>query len=314
MTDQIVVLAYGAVGRATTAMLLRQGRTVTVAQRTPPTDLPAGTNFRHCDVLDAQAVSAVVKGASQVVAAIGFQYDGRIWRNAWPKAMTNIVAACEIHRARLVFVDNLYMYGPQDVPLREDLPLTSFGIKPAVRSEITRIWMASAAAGKVKVATIRAPDFYGPGVALSQLGEQVFGALAKGKRATLIVPPDMPHDFAYVPDFARAVVTLLVAPDEDFGQAWHVPCAPIKTPREIIALGAAALGVKPRIMALPLWSLPVLGCAVPMLRAFPEMRFQWDRPYHVDARKFSQRFWSDATPFAIGAPATAISFRQDEVT
>jgi hypothetical protein len=39
------------------------------------------------------------------------------------------------------------------------------------------------------------------------------------------------------------------------------------------------------------------------------MRFQWDRPYRVDARKFANQFWSDATPFEVGAPATALSFK-----
>jgi nucleoside-diphosphate-sugar epimerase len=130
-------------------VLTEQGCAVTVAQRTPPPDLPVGATFQRCDVLDAEAVAAVIKGASQVVASIGFQYDGRIWRYAWPKAMTNIVSACETCRARLVFVDNLYMYGPRDVPLREDMSLTSFGIKPLVRAETTRIWMAAAAAGRV---------------------------------------------------------------------------------------------------------------------------------------------------------------------
>ena len=53
---------------------------------------------------------------------------------------------------------------------------------------------------------------------------------------------DMPHDIAYVPDYARAVVSLLDAPDDAFGQAWHVPCAPIRTPREL--LGARRGGAR----------------------------------------------------------------------
>ncbi len=148
-----------------------------------------------------------------------------------------------------------------------------------------------------------------PAVTQSHLGELAFGAIANGSRATLIAPPDTPHDFAYVPDIARAVLTLLDAPDDVFGQAWHMPCAPIRTPREILQLGAEALGVKLRITALPLWSLPIMGVGSPMMREMAEMRFQWDRPYRVDARKFATRFWSDVTPFEVGARATALSFR-----
>ena len=125
----------------------------------------------------------------------------------------------------------------------------------------------------------------------------------------LVAPPDTPHDFAYVPDIARAVLSLLDSPDDAYGQAWNIPCAPTRTPREILALGAAAIGVKPKVQAIPLGLLPALGLAVPFLREVAEMRFLFDRPYRVDARKFEGRFWSDVTPFEVGAAATARSFR-----
>ena len=189
------------------------------------------------------------------------------------------------------------------------MPLTDFGVKPAARAAATRIWMAASEEGRLRVAALRAPDFYGPGAAQAHLGETAFGALARGKAATLIGSPDTPHDFAYVPDFARAVVTLLDASDDAFGQAWHVPCAPTRTPREILALGAAALGVKPRVSGLPTWALGPLGLFVPMLRELREMSFQWDRPYRVNSSRFAARFWGDATPFEVGAPATALWFR-----
>ncbi len=311
MSSAIVVVGFGAVGRATTEALIGRGTAVRVVQRSRPADLPRGATFQACDVLDATSIRQAIDGASQVVVAIGFPYVGATWRASWPPAMENLVNACAASRARMVFVDNLYMYGPQHEPLREEMPLTNHGTKPAVRAEITRIWMAASAAGRVQIAALRAPDFYGPGVTLSHLGEMAFAALANGRRATLIAPPDTPHDFAYVPDIARAVLTLLDAPDDAFGQAWHMPCAPTRTPRQILQLGADALRVKLRITTLPLWLLPIMGVASPSLREIAEMRFQWDRPYRVDARKFAERFWSDVTPFEIGARATALSFRTD---
>jgi nucleoside-diphosphate-sugar epimerase len=309
MSEEVVIVGYGPVGAATAALLCARGSAVRIAQRTPPKALPAGATFVRCDVLDADSVRSALAGARQVVLAIGFPYVGAVWREAWPRTMTNFVAACAATGARLVFVDNLYMYGPQTTPLAETTPLVPYGVKPAARVEATRIWMAASAAGRLRVAALRAPDFYGPGVAQSHLGETAFGALARGKAAQTIGSPDMPHEFAYVPDFARAVVTLLDAPDDAFGQAWHVPCAPTRTRREILTVGAAALGVKLRVAALPLWALGPLGTFVPILREMREMRFQWDRPYRVDSRRFAERFWADATPFEVGAPATARWFR-----
>jgi nucleoside-diphosphate-sugar epimerase len=308
-SEAITIVGYGPVGRATAHLLSAQGRAVRVAQRTAPKSLPPLATFVTCDALDEISVRAAIAGASQVVLAVGHPYVGAVWKEAWPRTMTNFVEACAASGARLIFVDNLYMYGPRDAPLTEVMPLADFGVKPAARSAATRIWMETSQRGRVRVTALRAPDFYGPGVGLSWLGDTGFAALAKGKAATLIGSPDTPHDFAYVPDFARAVVTLIEAPDDAFGQAWHVPCAPIRTPREIFALGAAALGVPLRVRALPLWSLGAMGLLVPALREMREMSFQWDRPYRVDSSRFAKRFWSDATPFEVGAPATALSFR-----
>ncbi len=309
MSEEIGIFGFGPVGAATAALLGPRGRAVCVAQRNAPKKLPAGASFRRCDALDADSVRGAVAGLRQVVLAIGFPYVGAVWREAWPRAMTNFVEACAATGARLVFVDNLYMYGPQTQPLSETTPLTPYGVKPATRVAVTRIWMAASEAGRLRVAALRAPDFYGPGAAQAHLGEAAFGALARGKGANVIGSPDTPHDFAHVPDFARAVVTLIDAPDDAFGQAWHVPSAPTRTPREILALGAAALGVKPRVSGLPIWALGPLGLFVPVLGEMREMRFQWDRPYRVDSSRFARRFWADATPFEVGAPATALWFR-----
>ncbi len=309
MSEEIGIFGFGAVGAATAALLSARGEAVRVAQRSPPPEMPERAAFVRCDALDADSVRGALAGLQQVVLAIGLPYVGRLWREAWPRAMTNFVEGCAATGARLVFVDNLYMYGPQTAPLRETMALTDFGAKPAARAAATRIWMAASEKGRLRVAALRAPDFYGPGAAQAHLGETAFGALARGKAATLIGSPDTPHDFAYVPDFARAVVTLLDASDDAFGQAWHVPCAPTRAPREILALGAAALGVKPRVSGLPTWALGPLGLFVPMLRELREMSFQWDRPYRVNSSRFAARFWGDATPFEVGAPATALWFR-----
>lgn len=309
MSESIAVMGYGPVGEATVRILAARGDKVRVGQRSRPKSLPEGATFAPCDALDAASVHAFVAGASQVVLAVGFPYFGKVWRDAWPRAMSNAVEACSATGARLVFVDNLYMYGPREAPLTEETPLVDYGVKPASRAAATRIWQAASKAGRLRVAAVRAPDFYGPGVAVSALGERAFGALAKGKAASLIGSADLPHDFAYVPDFGRAVVSLLDAPDDAYGQAWHVPCAPTRTPREILKIGADALGVANKVSVLPYWSLGLIGLFVPQVKELPEMRFQWDRPYRVDSSRFAKRFWSDPTPFEVGAPATALSFR-----
>ena len=309
MTGRIAIFGYGAVGRAIAARLTAEGREVTVAQRRAPPDLPKGAMFKPADALDRDAVIKAASGAEQFVVAIGFPYSGVLWRDVWPKAIANFVAACKATSARMVFIDDLYMYGPQTTPLIETMALSDKGWKPAARSAATRVWMAAAAAGEAKVAALRTPDFYGPGFGNSFLGDTSIGNLAQGKAAVFIGSPDVLHDYAYVPDVARAATTLLAAPDSAFGKAWHMPCAPTRTTRDILKIAAETLGVKLRISAMPAWMLGATGMFSPFLRELQEMRFQWDRPYQVDASRFMQAFWSDATPFEIGVAETALAFR-----
>jgi nucleoside-diphosphate-sugar epimerase len=308
-TGLVTIFGYGPTGEATADRLRARGTPIRVVQRKRPGNLPPGVEFMPCDVLDAAQVLAAMTGAEQAVVTIGFDYRGSVWKKAWPNAMANLLAAAEATNARIVHIDNMYMYGPQDTALHEDMPLTRHGVKPAARAEATRMWQKAARAGRVLWAALRAPDFYGPGVGRSHIGDTGLGLVAKGKSATLLMEPDQPHAFAYVPDLGRAAVSLLDAGDDAFNQVWHVPCAPTRTPRQLLAIGADAVGQKLKVISIPSWLLPVMGVAVPFVREYAEMRFTWNRPYHVDATKFSRRFWSDATPFEVGIPQTARAFR-----
>jgi len=64
-------------------------------------------------------------------------------------------------------------------------------------------------------------------------------------------------------------------------------------------------------MVMPPLMLRLLGVFAPMVREMIEMRFTWNRPYHVDATKFARRFWSDATPLEVGIPAAMRSYRAE---
>jgi nucleoside-diphosphate-sugar epimerase len=300
----IAVIGYGAVGRETARLLAERGEAVRIAQRGEPANLPEGAEFIATDVLDAASVRRACAGARAVMCCIGFPYDSRIWEKAWPKAMENLLAACGEAQARFIFADNLYMYGPQDRPLSEDMPLTAYGRKPRVRAEITRLWQKAHAEGRIEAVAVRASDFYGPDVETSVLSVYGVKRLLQGKAAFIPYSPDHPHDFAYVPDFARALITLRDAPSDAYGQAWHVPNAPTQTLRALIGKAAGIIGVKPRVKVLPRPLLHLAGLFERQVYELIEMRFQTDRPYYADASKFAQRFWGDATSFDAGLQET----------
>jgi nucleoside-diphosphate-sugar epimerase len=306
MTQQITVFGYGAVGQPIVDQLVARGDRVRVATRRRPANLSAGVEHMPCDVLVAGDIRAALEGSSQAVMAVGFEYDSRVWRTVWPRAMANMVEGCAAAEARLVFIDNLYQLGPQTTARTEDMPLGTIGEKPVILAEVTRIWQA--ARNRVRVAALRCTDFYGPGVTVSHLGALAIGEVAKGKPAQLLVPADTAHDFAYVPDIARAAVILLDAPNEDFGQVWNMPCAPTRTPRALLTMAAATLGQTLRVWGVPLMLLRPLGLVYRFAREVADVGFTWDRAYVVDGGKFGRRFGFAATSFEIGVPATVRAF------
>jgi hypothetical protein len=64
---------------------------------------------------------------------------------------------------------------------------------------------------------------------------------------------------------------------------------------------AKEMNAKPKIQALPIWMMGILGLFVPVMKDLKEMAYQYDRDYFFDSSKFEKRFNFIPTP-----PAEAI--------
>ncbi len=303
-----VVIGAGPVGRAVTDQLIAAGRPVRVVTRSGRARVPETAEAVAADIADPASAQEACGGADVVYGCVGLPgYEH--WPELWPPLMEGMLRGAESEGAAFIFMDNVYMYGPVDAPRTEDLPLTDYGSKPAVRAKITRMWQEAHTAGRVRTAAVRASDFYGPGVTLAALGEPTFGRLSQGKPAQVFGDPDQLHSFTYVPDVGRAMVSIADAGEQALGQAWHVPNAPDQTVRQLLTAFAECVGVEPKIQAAPRWLMTVLGLFNPTVRESKEMLYQWDRPFQVDHSKFAEHFWDDPTPFDEGIPATAEWYR-----
>ena len=100
--------------------------------------------------------------------------------------------------ARLVVIENLYMYGPTDGPMTESTPMAATGKKGSLRARLSRDLMERHAAGRLRVAIGRASDYYGPRAVNSAVGEQFFAAIAARQDAAL-AGPARPAPRAVVP-------------------------------------------------------------------------------------------------------------------
>ena len=302
------MLGAGPVGRALIARLAGENRPTRVVTRSGKADVPEGVDLRAADITDPEDAARACAGAGVVYGCVGLPGYDR-WPELWPPLMQGMLRGAESADAPFIFMDNLYMYGPVDGPRTEDMALTDYGDKPAVRAKITHMWRDAHSAGRVRAAAVRASDFYGPGVTLAALGDFSVGRMSQGKSAQVFGDPDQPHAFTFVPDVARALVSVADAGDDALGQAWHVPNAPDRTVRQLLTAFAEDLGVPLKIQTLSSWMMTLIGLANLQVREAKEMLYQWDRPFLVDHSKFTNRFWDNPTAFEVGIPATADWYR-----
>lgn len=141
------------------------------------------------------------------------------------------------------------------------------------------------------------------------MGEQLFGAVAAGKRPRWLGRLDQPHALSYLPDIAAGLVTLGEHPEAD-GEAWHLPVSPALAGAEWAERTGAAAGrpVRPSTVSRPM--LTILGLFMPLLRELKENLYQWERPWVVDDSKFREAFGASATEVDEGIGRTLAWFKR----
>jgi nucleoside-diphosphate-sugar epimerase len=232
--------------------------------------------------------------------------DYHRWPTQFPPLQRGVLEGAAASGAKLIVMENLYMYGPHDgVPMTEAMPQRGRGSRSTTRIAMAQELMEAHRSGKVRAVSARASDLFGPHVAEALGGKRLFEPAIAGKPVQLLANPDLPHSLTYIRDVGRAMVTL-GEDDAALGQAWHVPNAPAVTLRQFVQLVCAEAGVVPRISALPRGLvrllLPLMGLFVPALRGLHENIYIAYEPYIVDHRKYAQAFGDHATPLpeAIG--------------
>ncbi len=301
----VVLGAGGGTGGAIVRELVGQGRRVRAVTRggraaaSYGTLPPASFEDVAADVTEREQLRRALEGADVVYHCAQPAYTR--WPQEFPAMTRTIREVTADAGAKLVFADNLYMYGPVDGPLSEKTPPAAQTKKGKVRAAMAEELLAAHRDGTLRVVIGRSSDYFGPGGVTSAIGERFFKALLAGKKVTWFGDLDQPHTMSYLPDMARAFVILGESAKAD-GQVWHTPAAAALTGRDYIELAARVAGTpaKPGVMGLGMVRL--VGLFMPVLREFPELMYQYDRPFVSDASKFERAFG----PFAVTPPEEAL--------
>ena len=299
--------AGGAIANHFTQLLATQKKAFRLFSRSPHPAAGA-TETLTADLTSPDDAIRAVAGSSVAVLLVGLKYDHKIWADQWPRIMANSIEACRRAGAKLLFFDNVYMYGRVEGPMTEETPFRPSSKKGEIRARIATSLIEAWQSGKVTGMIARAADFYGPTTATGLPNTLIFDPYSKKQKASWLVNDAVPHSLTYTPDAARALLMLLER-DTAWNQTWHVPTtADPPTGRELIAMAAQAMDVAPKYRVLSRPMVRVYGWFNPIVGEIYEMLYQYDRPYHFDSSKFARAFGFAGTPYAEGLQATAASY------
>jgi nucleoside-diphosphate-sugar epimerase len=288
-----VVFGTGPAGRAVALALVDQGASVRMVNRSGSRVVP-GVETIGGDATDPEFARSVAAGAGTVYFCLNAPNHHR-WAEEFPPLQAAVMGAAMTAGARLVVLENLYMYGPTAEPLREATPVNPTSAKSQTRAAMSDALVDAHRRGDVSVVIGRASDFVGPGVRDSALGEFVFQPALSAKRAQTMGRPDTLHTYSYVPDVGRNLV-LLGSCDNAYGRAWHLPNPETRTTRQIIADVYAAAGTQPaRITAMTRPLLRALGLFNRNIRELRHTYYQFDAPFVVDDTAFRNAFGGHTT-------------------
>ncbi len=298
---QTILGSGGIIGTDLAKELVRYTDDIRLVSRNPLRVSP-GDKLFPADLTVRELVMDAVKGSDIVYLTAGFHYSYKVWRRTWPVVMHNVIDACMIHDAKLVFFDNIYMYDPSDLdPMTEEAHINPQSKKGKVREEIAQMVIDEVEKGNLTALIARAPDFCGPDIRqVSILTETVFNNLAQGKKANWLGSSDCKHSFIYTPDAAKATAMLGNAGDV-WNQVWHLPTAPDPlTGKEWIETIADEMGVEPRYQVINSYIVKTMSIFIPFMKELEEMMYQYDRDYVFNSSEFQERFNFIPTPYIEG--------------
>jgi nucleoside-diphosphate-sugar epimerase len=293
----------GAVADQLLPILLKNQEKIRLVSRTakPIT----GVEAVAADATNYQQTLQAIKGSSIVYLLIGLPYDIRVWGVQWPVIMTNVINACKETGARLIFFDNVYMYGKVNGWMTEETPFNPCSKKGEVRAKIANQILQETKTGNLQAMIARCADFYGPiGFKTSVPNLLVIQNLLKGKKAQWLADADQPHSITYVPDAAKALYGLANRPDA-FGQTWHLPTASeLITGRQFVQQAAAAMNKPDGVSIIPGWMLSLAGLFNRAMKELKEMNYQNEHPYLFNSDKFNKAFGFTPTSYEEGIKET----------
>jgi len=305
---QTILGSSGVIGRELAKSLTQYTNKIRLVSRNPK-KVNDSDEIVSADLLSAEQTSKAVQGSEVVYLTVGIQYKLSLWQQQWPLIMKNVIEACKQNNSKLVFFDNVYVYGKVNGWITEQSPIKPDSKKGEVRAKLADMIMNEVGKGNLKAIIARAADFYGPNTPLSFVTVTVFENFKKGKKAMWFIDADKKHSFTYTADGGKATAKLGNT-ETAYNQIWHLPTSKnVLTGKEFIELAAKAFGIKPDYTILKKWMIQLVGLFNSNVRESVEMLYQNQSVYLFDSTKFERAFNFKPTSYELGILETVQSMK-----
>ncbi|MEN7551497.1 NAD-dependent epimerase/dehydratase family protein [Rapidithrix thailandica] len=303
-----VLGANGAMGRAVFKELQRRQLNFRLVSRKKMPGFPESIT---ANLLNRDEAYEAVGGSQFVYLCVGLPYSTEVWKNQWKIIMQNMIDACAKYGAKLIFLDNVYMYSqPLPIPFDEQTAKNPQSNKGKIRKDIADMFLQAIASGKITGLIGRSADFYGEGVTNSILYISLLEKMRVGKRPLSLSHGKVKHTYANVKDNGRALVELALCED-CYGEVYHLPVSRPITLDEIVEFFNEELKTNFKLKVMPKIMLKLLSYFVPILRESSEMQYQFEQEYIMSSHKFLSRFPGfQVTPIEQGLKEMVNFFRK----
>lgn len=304
MNKQTIIGGNGTIGRVVATALSEKNVEVRIVQR-QPRHVKGNEELVAANVMNLDELTKAVEGSSVIYLLLGLPYSSKAWEEGFPLAVANAVEATRRTGARLVYFDNVYMYGKATAAMTEQTAVNPASRKGKARAAAAQVLMDAVADGKIQGMIARSADFYGPYQfdSIKMMAEK----LKAGKKAQVLLADDKVHSLTYVSDAGRAVAYLGNEPTA-YNQVWHMPTdATRRTATDIVNILAELLHVQPRHVVINSFMLSMAGLFNLMIKELKEMTYQYEQDYFFDSSKISAAYGLEATPFREGLTEYLVS-------
>jgi nucleoside-diphosphate-sugar epimerase len=245
-----------------------------------------GRNLKviKADALDQKQLVQATQGSEIIFGAFNAsEYTDKSWAEEFPVFMDSFIKCGQTHRAKLIFLDNVYSYENQEGKhsYNEKTPLVPYNAKGNIRQQVANKFLESHKEFNLQGNIIKSSDLYGPYSLNSVIGDRYFKTLFEKNIAEIIPLGNNSHSLTYTRDVGKIAVAIAI--NDSQPAVTHTPNAPAKGYEDAVRMAYKYTGQTPKESKSPIFMFHILALFIPPVKSMLGMMYQWNNKFVIDS-------------------------------